>query len=75
MRRASESHADAPDASADRVVVPARPGCTFPGATIKRGIANARMAGRGHVAALEALGEPAPAETTGPTLVSATAAL
>ena len=63
-----------PEASAYSVVVPALPGCTSEGTTVEEALVNAREAVTGHIAALEALGEPVPEETAGPTIVVATVA-
>ena len=60
-----------PEAAAYSVTVPALPGCTSMGATVEEALANAQEAVVGHVAALEALGESVPEETTGPMLVVA----
>jgi predicted RNase H-like HicB family nuclease len=57
------------EAAGYSVTVPALPGCTSMGATVEEALSNAQEAVSGHVAALEALGEPVPEETTGPMLV------
>lgn len=66
-----EWDADAPGYS---VVVPALPGCTSMGATLDEALASAREAIAGHVAALQAIGEPVPEEAEGATVIVASVA-
>jgi antitoxin HicB len=63
-----------PEAGAYSVTVPALPGCTSQGVTVEEALANAKEAVAGHLAALEALGQPIPEETEGPRVVIATIA-
>jgi predicted RNase H-like HicB family nuclease len=63
-----------PEAELYAVVVPALPGCTSSGETVEECLVNAREAIRGHIAVLEAEGEPIPDEADGTVVIVASVA-
>ena len=59
-----------PEARSYAVTVPVLPGCTSQGDTIEEAIAMAKEAIAGHIACLEAAGEPVPAEAERPQAIT-----
>jgi len=52
------------------ITVPALPGCTSQGDTVEKAIAMAKEAIAGHIACLEAIGEPVPEEAERPQMIT-----
>jgi len=63
-----------PEVGSYAVIVPALPGCTSEGRTVEEALANAREAISGHVACLEAAGEPIPEEPDAMVIIASVAA-